>query len=83
MIANMGITDCTVIIVIPDDKDYAGVVRSMSEVATDIILTKSQNPHYVFTSKQSDKMAEEGIAVRWTASVRDAVDTAKGLKSRL
>lgn len=79
VIVNLGIVSCTVIIGIPDDKDYVGVIKSMSEVASDIILTKSQNPHYVFTSRQSSRMAEENIATEWTESVGDAIAVARRL----
>lgn len=67
----------TVIIGIPDDKDYAGVVREMTDVSNNIILTKSQNPHYVFTDEQCKKMASEGIKTVWTNSVEEAIDKAK------
>lgn len=45
---HLGISNCTVIVGIPEDKDYAGVVRSMKDVAARIILTRSGNPHYHF-----------------------------------
>lgn len=77
VLAHLNITDAAVVIGIPDDKDYAGVAKSMREVAADIILTKSQNPHYVFTQKQQRKLAEEGIAAVWTNSVREALRIAK------
>lgn len=76
VLAHLEIEDFTVIIGIPDDKDYAGVARSMRK-ATGIILTKSQNPHYVFTPGQQKVLAEEGIAAIWTDSVLEAVSTAK------
>lgn len=77
VLAHLNITDAVVIIGIPDDKDYAGVAKSMREVAADIILTKSQNPHYVFTKKQQKKLSEEGIAATWTDSVSEALCAAK------
>lgn len=48
VLRHLGISNCTVIVGIPEDKDYAGVIRSMREVANRIILTKSGNPHYHF-----------------------------------
>lgn len=74
---HLGIDDATVVIGIPNDKDYAGVIREMNSVADKIILTKSQNPHYVFTNEQCKKMAEEGILTIWTDSVEKAIDNAK------
>lgn len=73
----LGIRGATVIIGIPDDKDYAGVAREMASAAGQIILTRSQNPHYVFTRRQCDTLWEEGIAATWTDSVTEAIDAAK------
>ena len=42
----------TAVIGIPDDKDYKGVALEIGKLADQIILTKSQNRHYVFTEKQ-------------------------------
>lgn len=69
--------DVTLIVGIPDDKDYAGVVRTMKRVASEIILTKSQNPHYVFTRRQQERLQEEGILTEWTESVLEAIEIAK------
>lgn len=74
---HLGIDMATVIIGIPDDKDYQGVVKEMSSVAETIILTKSQNPHYIFTSEQCEKMESEGIHTVWTESIEDALRKAK------
>ncbi len=76
VMSHLNIEDVTVIIGIPNDKEYAEVVRSMNEIANRIILTKSQNPHYIFTSEQQQKMAEEGISTIWTESVREAMEKA-------
>lgn len=53
------------VIGIPDDKDYAGVARLVSPVARQMILTKSGNPHYLFTEKQLEVLSAEGIECRW------------------
>ena len=76
----LNMKDVTLIVGIPDDKDYAGVVRAMKKVASDIILTKSQNPHYVFTKKQQERLQEEGIDTEWTESVFEAIELAKEKK---
>lgn len=70
---HLGISNCTVIVGIPEDKDYAGVVRSMKDVAARIILTRSGNPHYHFSPKQQESLAEEGIGTIWTDSVQQAL----------
>lgn len=74
---HLEIERAVVIIGIPNDKDYTGVVKEMSSVSDDIILTKSQNPHYVFTDEQCRKLSEEGIMTEWTNSVDEAIDKAK------
>lgn len=77
VLKHLEIKDSTVVIGIPNDKDYAGVVREMKEVSNNIILTKSQNPHYVFTDEQCKRMAEEGIETIWTNSIEEAIEKAK------
>ena len=76
VLRHLGIQNCTVIVGIPEDKDYAGVIRSMREVANRIILTKSGNPHYHFSQKQQESLAEEGIGTIWTDSVQQALTLA-------
>ena len=71
------INKITCVIGIPDDKDFTGVIREMKDISENLILTKSQNPHYVFTQKQCEKMAEEGIKTVWTNSVDEAIKKAK------
>jgi dihydrofolate synthase/folylpolyglutamate synthase len=61
---------------IPEDKDYAGVVRSMKGMANRIILTRSGNPHYHFSQKQQESLAEEDIGTIWTDSVKQALTLA-------
>lgn len=73
VLRHLGISNCTVIVGIPEDKDYAGVVQSMKDVAARIILTRSDNPHYHFSPKQQESLAEEGIGTIWTDSVKQAL----------
>ena len=73
----LNINKITCVIGIPDDKDFAGVIREMNEISENIILTKSNNPHYVFTENQCKKMTEEGIKTIWTNSVAEAIEKAK------
>ena len=67
----------TTIIGIPDDKDYVGVAKEMSDISSRIILTKSSNPHYRFTDKQMSTLAAAGINAVQTDSVEEALDLAK------
>ena len=76
VLRHLGIQNCTVIVGIPEDKDYAGVVRSMREVANRIILTRSGNPHYHFSQKQQEFLAQEEIPAEWTDSVEQALTLA-------
>ena len=76
VLQHLGIQNCTVIVGIPEDKDYAGVVRSMNDVAARIILTKSGNPHYHFSKNQQETLVQEGISAEWTGSVKQALTLA-------
>ena len=78
-IKELGIRDYTLIIGIPDDKDYLGVTMEMVSSSKNIILTKSQNPHYVFTEKQISTLNENGIKAQWTSSSKEAVEKAIAL----
>ena len=76
VLRHLGISNCTVIVGIPEDKDYAGVVRSMNDMAARIILTKSGNPHYHFSKNQQETLMQEGISAEWTGSVKQALTLA-------
>ena len=73
---HLNIEEAIIVVGIPDDKDYLGVIKAMKKKAFDFILTKSQNPHYVFTIKQQERLKEEGIHALRTESVFEAVDLA-------
>ncbi len=70
---NLGINSVAAIVGIPDDKDYAGVVQEVNSVADHIFLTRSQNPHYVFTKRQIENMKRQGIETTWTNTVEEAL----------
>ena len=76
VLRHLGISNCTVIVGIPEDKDYAGVVRSMNDMAARIILTRSGNPHYHFSQHQKEVLMQEGILTEWTDSVKQALTLA-------
>lgn len=71
----------TAIVGIPDDKDYQGVVERISEITDQVILTKSQNPHYLFTKRQEESLKKEGISVVSSSSIEEALERAAKLKS--
>lgn len=79
VVRQLGIDEITAIIGIPDDKDYAGVAGSMKEIASDIILTRSQNPHYVFTQQQQAVLAGRGVETIWADSMEEAVGKGRAL----
>ena len=61
------------IIAIPEDKDYRGVVQEMSPLSESVILTRTNNPHYHFSEKQCERMAEEGIPTEWAEDFTEAM----------
>ncbi|MDE6203283.1 MAG: bifunctional protein FolC, partial [Lachnospiraceae bacterium] len=67
----------TLILGIPDDKDYQGVAEAMEGYISEIILTKSRNPHYVFTGKQKEELEKTGMKITASGSVEEAVKKAK------
>lgn len=77
VLEHLGIKDITVIIGIPDDKDYQGVASAMKKITTKIILTKSQNPHYIFTRRQQAYLKDMRIDSVWTESIEEAIDYGK------
>ena len=77
VLKHLHINEITAIIGIPDDKDYFGVIEEIKEISSNIILTKSQNPHYVFTKNQQRILKEKGISSTWTTSIREAIALAK------
>ena len=63
----------TVIIGIPDDKDFLGVAETASGIAGRIILTRSSDPHYRFTDAQQTVLEEHGIDAESTSSLEEAL----------
>lgn len=76
VLQHLGIRDCTIIVGIPEDKDFVGVARSMKDMANRIILTRSGNPHYHFSQNQQETLVGEGIGTEWTDSVEQALTLA-------
>ena len=83
VLRHLGIQNCTVIVGIPEDKDYAGVVRSMKDVAARIILTRSGNPHYHFSQHQWEVLMQEVILTEWTDSVKQALNLANSFSDAI
>ena len=73
VLRRMNIDGYTLIIGIPDDKDYLGVAEVMSSNAHQIILTRSQNPHYVFSFNQTATLANKGIDSIFFNSIPDTL----------
>lgn len=76
ILAFLNIKHCCTVIGIPDDKDYLGVAKSMKEISDQIILTKSQNPHYRFSIMQKTCLMKEGYNVDWIPYLPDAIRAA-------
>lgn len=53
----------------------------MSDISNHIILTKSQNPHYVFSKIQTETLMKEGIKTELYSTIEEAINRAKNLNS--
>ena len=73
LLDTLSIRQACVIIGIPDDKDFSGVARIMEPLASRLIMTRSRNPHYVFTDRQKESLNDIGIRVRQTDSLDQAL----------
>ena len=67
-----------VVIAIPDDKDYRGVARAISAISNKIVMTRTDNPHYIFSPSQVEELKKEGIAATWSDSLTDAIRDSYG-----
>lgn len=74
---NLDFTRVVTIIGIPDDKDFFGVAEVMADISEKIILTKSSNPHYIFTERQMNTLKQKNIKVNYTNSLLEALNFAK------
>lgn len=74
---NLRFSEVVTIIGIPDDKDFAGVAEVMADISAKIILTKSANPHYIFSAQQADKLRQKGIETVYANSLPEAVNLAR------
>ncbi|WP_071026956.1 bifunctional folylpolyglutamate synthase/dihydrofolate synthase [Peptoniphilus raoultii] len=70
----LGIKKITSIVGVPDDKDFLGVCNQMKDLSQEIILTKTSNAHYVFTSKQREILRENNIFVRESRDIKEALE---------
>ncbi len=73
LLAALKINQACIIIGIPDDKDFEGVARVMNPLASELILTRSRNPHYIFTDRQKERLKARGIRVRHTDCLSQAL----------
>lgn len=69
----MSIDKITLIIGIPDDKDYVGVAGKMCDIAEKIILTGSHSPHYRFSDKRQKMLTAGNIITSYTDYVDEAI----------
>ena len=73
VINHLNLGKCSIIIGIPDDKDFLGVAMAMSDVSNHTILTKSQNPHYKFSEEQKFAMRNHGYEVDWVPNINESL----------
>lgn len=81
VIEEIGKKDLVFIIGIPDDKDYLGVIQSISHLGSRIILTKTKNQHLKFKDNQY-RIIKEVIGdnkLDFAPSIDEAMDKAKSL----
>ena len=74
----LGMEKPALIVCIPQDKDYVGVVKAMASDVADVILTQAENRHYVFSPQQCEMLAREGVKVRWMSSLAESVAAVAG-----
>ena len=72
----LGLSDVTLMVAVPDDKDYAGVVSSLEDLAGRIVLCRSHNPHYRFSDVQGRTLSGMGIETEYMDSVSEAYASA-------
>ena len=77
VLKEMKISKMTAIVGIPDDKDFLGVVTTISPFSSKVILTKSSNKHYIFTKKQTQILEENGYPNICFKELPDALACAK------
>ena len=73
LIEKVTVSQPNVVIAIPDDKDYRGVARAISSISNKIIMTRTDNPHYIFSPSQTEELKKEGVTVAWSDSLTDAI----------
>ncbi len=76
LMIQLNIERYTVIIGIPDDKDYLGVAKEMEKASDNIIMTVSSNSHYRFTDEQRIELEKNKIKARYTENVKVAIERA-------
>ena len=77
VLKEMKISKMTAIVGIPDDKDFLGVVTTISPFSSKVILTKSSNKHYIFTKKQTQILEENGYPNICFKELSEALTCAK------
>lgn len=77
-VRELGLSDVTFILAIPDDKDHIGVARAVSEAGYRIVLTKVQNPHYRFEGIQKERLEKLGIPCTYRDDLKTAIDMTAG-----
>ncbi len=80
VLKELNLDKVTLIMGIPDDKDYRGVAESMAMVSHRIILTKSSNPHYIFTNSQSEHLKKLDMSILVSEDAKNAIEIARGFK---
>lgn len=78
VLKELGIKNASVILVIPDDKDYVGVAEAVTEAGYGIVLSEVPNPHYRFSRERQKKLEEAGIVCGYNSSLTEAIQEKDG-----
>lgn len=77
VLEKLEVRNVNLIVGIPDDKDYKGVIDVIRDMVDRVILVKSTSMHYIFTNKQLEYLSEVGIDAVQLDYVADALEDFK------
>jgi len=77
VLKKMPVSSWDFIIGVPDDKDYAGVIETVSDMAENIFLVKTENPYYIFSDIQAETIKKIGHRPLGIMNLAEAVNRVK------
>lgn len=73
VIDKLNIKNPLFILVIPDDKDYAGVAETIARCGYDIILSGVSSRHYRFSGARKERLLNSGIECGYNGDLADVL----------